>query len=215
MWWAALAACVLPAAALCWFAWNDDLGADPVARGVRYLGEWGLRFLVIGLALTPLRLATGWSWPARYRRMAGVAAFAYVSLHLLAYVGVDRFFDWGTVVADVLKRPYMTVGFLAFLILVPLAATSTDRMARRLGGRRWKALHRFAWLAAPLGALHYAMSVKADETWPLFYASLAAALLLARLFPKRGGGGRPSRAGMPSAATGPGRQATRKGCRPS
>ena len=181
LWWGTLAACLAPLALLAWWFGTDQLTADPVTRGIRTLGEWGLRFLVIGLALTPLRRLTGWSWPMRLRRLIGVTAICYVGLHLLAYVLVDKGLDWSAIGRDIVKRPYITAGVAAFLLLVPLAATSTNGMIRRLGGRRWRRLHRLAYLAAPLAVLHYDLLVKADASFPLLYAAVVAVLLAERL----------------------------------
>jgi sulfoxide reductase heme-binding subunit YedZ len=139
-------------------------------------GEWTLRFLLLTLAVTPARRLLGWSQLARLRRTLGLTAFAYACLHLLTYLVLDHFFDWGAIAEDVLERRYVTAGFAAFLCLVPLAATSTDAMLRRLG-RRWLALHRLVYLAAALGVIHFLWLVKADLREPLAYGALLAGLL--------------------------------------
>ncbi|MGQ9368417.1 sulfite oxidase heme-binding subunit YedZ [Azospirillum sp. ST 5-10] len=178
---------LLFAAALVPMAWTvtaaltGGLGPEPVAEGVRQSGLWALRFLMLALAVTPLRLLTGWSELARFRRMIGLFAFFYAGLHVLAYVGVDQFFDWHAVWLDILKRPYITVGLAAFLVLAALAATSPVAVVRRLGGRRWRALHKGVFLAGAAGCLHYLMLVKGWQTSPFVYAGLLAALVAVRL----------------------------------
>jgi sulfoxide reductase heme-binding subunit YedZ len=175
------AGCFLPLPLLVWWGAADRLGADPIKEGIHYLGEWGLRFLVIGLALTPLRRLFGWTWQLRFRRTIGLFAFTYIALHLVAYTGADQGFDWAAIWADIVKRPYITYGMIAFAMLVPLAITSTNAMVRRLGGRRWRNLHRLVYIVAPLGVLHYDLLVKADTTWPYVYGAIVAALLGLRL----------------------------------
>jgi sulfoxide reductase heme-binding subunit YedZ len=170
-------ACLSPLLCLVWWGLDDQLGANPINTGLRFLGLWGLRFLVAGLAITPLRGWFGWHRLQRYRRTIGLWGFAYIALHLLTYIGVDQFFDWPAIVKDVLKRPYITFGMLGFTLLLPLAITSTNAMVRRLGGRRWRRLHKLAYLIAPLGVLHYDLLVKSDTTWPWFYAGLLTTLL--------------------------------------
>jgi sulfoxide reductase heme-binding subunit YedZ len=174
-------ACLLPLLLGAWWFYADQFTADPFKRMLQYTGEWGLRFLLIGLALTPLRQVTGWSWPARYRRTIGLYGFFYVVLHLLSYVALDQTFDWAAIWIDLTKRPYIIIGMAAFALLMPLAVTSTNGMIRRVGGRRWRQLHRLVYVVPPLGALHYFLLTKLDKSWPLFYGALAAALLLARL----------------------------------
>ena len=179
---AVFAAALGPLAWLGWLAVSDGLGANPIEAIVRFLGDWGLRFLLIALAVTPIREITGWSPLARLRRMLGLFAFFYVALHLMAYVGLDLFFDLRALWADVLKRTYITVGMAAFLLLVPLAVTSTRGWTRRLGGRRWQALHRAVYAIGVLGVVHYTMMVKADHRLPLAHAAVLALLLAWRLF---------------------------------
>lgn len=168
---------VAPAAWLAWAAANDALGANPIEALTRGLGDWGLRFLVATLVLTPLRQLMHWPFLARLRRMLGLFAFFYVVAHLLAYVGLDQFFDWAAIGRDIVKRTYITVGMACFCLLVPLAATSTNAMIRRLGGARWRALHRLAYGAGLLGVVHYWMMVKADIRQPMFYAAVLAVAL--------------------------------------
>jgi sulfoxide reductase heme-binding subunit YedZ len=174
-------ACLLPLVLGAWWFYADQFTADPFKRTLQYTGEWGLRFLLIGLALTPLRRVTAWSWPARYRRTIGLYGFFYIVLHLLSYMALDQTFDWAAIWVDLTKRPYIIIGIVAFALLIPLAVTSTNGMIRRVGGRRWRQLHRLVYVVPPLGAVHYFLLTKLDKSWPLFYGALAAVLLLARL----------------------------------
>jgi sulfoxide reductase heme-binding subunit YedZ len=174
--------CLVPLAALIARGLTDDLSANPVEFIIRYLGDWALRFLLLALAVTPVRLVTGWNEVARLRRMLGLFAFTYVVLHLLAYTGVDQGFDLVGLWNDIMKRIYITVGMAAFVILLPLAVTSTDAMIRRLGGARWRMLHRLAYPAGVLAVIHYFLMIKAGYQQPLVYAVILAALLGLRLF---------------------------------
>lgn len=167
---------LLPAALLVQGAFANTLGADPVDTLTHATGLWALRFLLLSLALTPLRQATGWPGWIRFRRMTGLFAFFYACLHLLVYVVLDLGAYWADLIADITKRPYMTVGFLAWLVLLPLAVTSTKVMMRRLG-RRWQQLHRLVYGAAVLAVLHFLWLVKADLREPLLYAGILAVLL--------------------------------------
>lgn len=155
---------------------NDRLGADPLATLEKLLGLWALRFLIIGLAITPLRRLGGPSF-IRYRRTVGLLAFYYAAAHLAVYVVLDRGLDFASIWADIVKRPYITVGMLAFAILVPLAATSNAPMIRRLAGGAWQRLHRWVYAAAALGALHFILLVKSWPAEPVVYAALVALLL--------------------------------------
>jgi sulfoxide reductase heme-binding subunit YedZ len=157
------------------------LGANPVATIIDTLGLWGLRLLLATLALTPLRYLTGSSEWLRYRRMLGLFAFFYLCLHFTMYVGIDRRLDWHTLVEDVLKRPWITLGFSGLVLLVPLALTSTRAAMRRLG-RRWQRLHYLVYPAAVLGCWHYYWQVKRDVRAPLAYAALLALLFAVRAF---------------------------------
>ena len=161
-------------------AFADRLGADPIATLTHETGQWALRLLLATLAVTPLRIVSGWSWPLQYRRLLGLWAFGYACLHLSIYLALDLGGYWLQIVDDIAERPFITVGFLAWLLLVPLAATSTRGMMRRLG-RRWLQLHRLAYLAAGLAVLHFLWLVKADLREPLLHAAILAALLLLRL----------------------------------
>lgn len=172
---------LVPLGLLIWSAFNDGLGANPVETITYHTGDWVLRFLLITLAITPLRRLSGWNALIRFRRMLGLFAFFYASLHFLTYVWLDQFFTWPDIVEDVLERPYITVGFTTFVLLIPLAVTSTNKMMRRLGGRRWAALHRLIYIAGLGGVLHYLWLVKADAREPLIYLAILAVLLLLRL----------------------------------
>lgn len=161
---------------------TDRLGANPVEFITHRTGFWGLTLLCVTLAITPLRRLTHWHWLVRLRRPLGLFAFFYITLHLVIWIAIDRFFDWSTIGEDIVKRPYITAGFAAFLMLLPLAVTSTKGWTRRLG-RRWQLLHRLIYPAAAAGVLHFfwKRSSKLDILDPLIFAGLFAALMLARL----------------------------------
>ncbi|MEZ5577479.1 MAG: protein-methionine-sulfoxide reductase heme-binding subunit MsrQ [Candidatus Competibacteraceae bacterium] len=167
---------LLPLVWLCWLAWQDRLGANPVETLSHRTGDWSLRFLLLTLAVTPLRRLSGWNWLLKFRRMLGLFAFFYVCLHLGVYLIFDQFFDPAAILEDIAKRPYITVGFAGFLLLIPLAATSTNGMIKRLG-RNWQRLHRLVYLIGMLGVVHYWWLVKADISEPLLYAGLLTILL--------------------------------------
>jgi sulfoxide reductase heme-binding subunit YedZ len=175
-------ACLVPFAGLVYGAAIGDLGANPVERVTDVSGQWGLRLLLVTLAITPLRRLTGWNGWMSLRRMLGLFAFFYVTLHLLTWIGLDQGFDLASIGADIVKRPYVTVGFAAWLLLLPLALTSTRGMMRRLG-RNWQRLHRAVYPAAALGILHHLWQVRADPLEPLVYAAVLALLMLARWRP--------------------------------
>ncbi|HSD40649.1 MAG TPA: protein-methionine-sulfoxide reductase heme-binding subunit MsrQ [Burkholderiales bacterium] len=162
------------------------LGANPAEFITRSTGDWTLRFLLITLAVTPLRKMLGWHWLAGFRRMLGLYAFFYGLLHLSSYVSFDHVFDLAEILKDIVKRPFITVGFLSLVLMLPLAITSTDRMVRRLGAKRWLALHRVVYVIAPLGVLHFWWMVKADVTEPAIYAVIVACLLGYRVVAKVG-----------------------------
>ena len=170
----------LPAAWVFYRGFTDRLGADPVRTLEKTLGIWGLRFLVAGLAITPLRRLGGPNL-VRYRRAIGLLAFFYASLHLYAYLWFDQGLDFPAIWKDIVKRPYVTVGFAAFLILVPLAITSNNTMIRRIGGPAWQKLHKWVYAACALAAIHFLMLVKSWPAEPVIYASLVALLLTFRL----------------------------------
>ncbi|MGH8129493.1 MAG: sulfite oxidase heme-binding subunit YedZ [Steroidobacteraceae bacterium] len=177
--------CLLPVAWLLAgiLGWEGaPLGANPVEKVQDTLGVWGLRLLLVTLAVTPLRVIGGWPRVHLFRRMLGLFAFFYITLHFLWYLFVDQASDWGQLLADVAKRPFITAGFTALVLLAPLAATSTKRAMRRLG-RRWQKLHRLIYVAAILGCVHFWWQVKADIREPLVYASITALLLGWRLHP--------------------------------
>lgn len=166
------------------FVYPEWLGPNPAEFITRATGDWALRLLLMALAVTPLRRLAGWTWIARLRRMLGLYAFFYVVIHFASYVSFDHVFDVGAIFADVVKRPFITVGFVSLLLLLPLAATSTNGMVRRLGARRWNALHRLVYLIGPLAVLHFWWMVKRDLTEPVIYALLLAFLLGYRLVVK-------------------------------
>ena len=172
---------LIPLLWLCWLAWNQQLGTNPVEALSHRTGDWSLRFLLLTLAVTPLRRLTGWNRVQRFRRMLGLFAFFYVCLHVTVYLVFDQFFDLAALMADVMKRPYLSVGFAAFVLLIPLAVTSTNRMMKRLG-RHWQRLHRLVYPIALLAVLHYLWLVKADRSEPLMYAGILTLLLGYRLW---------------------------------
>ena len=174
-------ACLVPLLALVWRAAVGDLGTNPLETVTRATGDWTLRLLLASLSVTPIRQLTGWNAIIGLRRTLGLFAFAYGVLHLLTYLWFDQFFSWPDILRDIAKRPFITVGMAALLLLVPLAATSTAGMIRRLGGRAWRRLHRAVHLAAGLGVLHYWWLVKADTTNPRRYALVFGALMLWRI----------------------------------
>ncbi|MBS1108305.1 MAG: Ferric reductase domain protein transrane component domain protein [Anaeromyxobacteraceae bacterium] len=176
-----MAVLLLPIAKIGWDAATDGLGANPIEAVQNRLGFWTITLLALALVPTPAKDLLGVAWPQRLRRVLGVTAFAYALLHFLFYVGVDKFFDWHTISADLTRRPFLMVGFAALLCLLPLAVTSTDGWIRRLGFRRWKLLHRLAYLAAVLAVVHFAWRVKADLRRPLLFAGVFALLLLVRV----------------------------------
>jgi sulfoxide reductase heme-binding subunit YedZ len=159
-----------------------ELGANPIQTITHHTGDWSLRFLLITLSITPLRRLSGWNWLLRFRRMLGLFAFLYASLHFGTYLVLDQFFDFQAIAEDIIKRPYITVGFAAFLLLIPLAVTSTNAMVKRLGGRNWQRLHRLVYLIAILGVLHYLWLVKGDFLKPLNYAGILAILFSYRIW---------------------------------
>jgi len=178
----AFLACLIPLARLLWLGFHDGLGANPIEFITRSTGTWTLTFLLATLAITPLRRLSGWPWPIRLRRMLGLFAFFYACLHFTTYIWLDQFFDLSGIYRDILKRPFITIGFSSFLLLIPLAATSTQAMMRRLGGRNWQRLHRLVYLVAIGGVVHYWWLVKKDVTQPAIYAAVLALLLGYRLW---------------------------------
>lgn len=185
------AACLVPLALLLWGffgptprdmqTWGAGLGANPIETITHSTGDWTMRFLLITLAITPLRKLTSQGWMIRYRRMFGLFAFFYGVLHFMTYIWLDKFFDLHAMLEDIAKRRFITVGFLAFILMIPLALTSTAGWIRRLGGKRWQILHRLIYISAIAGVIHYIWLVKADLTKPLQYAAVLAILLGYRL----------------------------------
>lgn len=171
---------LVPFGLLLYGAFNDRLGANPIETLTHGTGDWALRFLLITLAVTPLRRLSGWTMLQRLRRMLGLFAFFYACLHFLIWFWLDQSLSLSAMVEDVIKRPYITVGFLAFVLLIPLAATSTRGMMRRLG-RNWQRLHRLVYAVAVLAVLHFLWLVKADWTEPALYGAILSLLLLSRL----------------------------------
>ena len=176
---------VLPAPVLVAQLLLDQLGANPIEELEHATGGWALRFLIASLAVTPLLRRTGWGWLVRERRFLGLAAFAWTVIHLSVYTVVDWFFDWSEIWKDIRKHLYITLGMLAFVLLVPLALTSTQGAIRRLGGGRWRSLHRLVYVAVLAGCLHYLWAVKQDITMPVIYASVTLALLASRGMQRR------------------------------
>lgn len=174
--------CLVPLAYYVEAAWRDALGANPIEAVTRGFGTWTLNFLLITLTVTPLRRFTGWNWLIRLRRLLGLYAFFYACLHLTTYLWFDQFFDWAAITKDIVKRPFITAGMVAFTLLVPLAVTSNNAMIRRLGGRRWQELHRAIYPLAMIAVLHFWWLVKADTSKPALYAAILAVLLGLRLW---------------------------------
>jgi len=172
----------IPFVLLSWGLLRGELGINPVETLQHTTGDWTLRFLIFTLAITPLRKTFKLPELIRYRRMLGLFAFFYVVLHFLTYLGPDQSFNLSGMWDDVAKRKFVTVGFAAFVLLIPLAATSTAGMIRRLGGKRWQALHRLIYVCAILGVIHYYWLVKSDVRKPLFYGALVGILLLWRVW---------------------------------
>ena len=172
--------CLIPLARLIYLGFTGGLGANPIEFITRSTGTWTLTGLMITLAVTPLRRLTGYNALVRYRRMLGVFTFFYASLHFTTYIWLDQFFSLSDILKDIYKRPFITVGFAAFVLLIPLAVTSTNAMMRRLG-KRWQQLHRLVYLIGGLGVLHYLWLVKKDLTQPLIYGAVLLVLLFLRL----------------------------------
>ncbi len=172
--------CTLPLAYLVYLYFSDQLGANPIETITRYSGTWALRMILITLVATPLQRGLGAVWPFKIRRMLGLFAFFYVALHLSNYLVLDQFFDWVEIYYDLVERPFIMAGMAAFILLIPLALTSTKKMMRRLG-KRWKPLHRMVYLIAALGILHYFLLIKLGWLEPAIYLLIYLALMLMRL----------------------------------
>jgi sulfoxide reductase heme-binding subunit YedZ len=175
---------LVPLVLLLWDVYRKQVGANPLEFVTRTTGILTLVFLLISLAVTPARRITGLNWLTKFRRMLGLFAFFYGSLHLMTYIAFDRFFHLTTIPGDVVKRPFIAIGMTAFFLMLPLAITSTDRMVKRLGGKRWMRLHRIVYLSGVLGVLHYYLLVKSDVRLPMTFAFLVVVLLGFRIFAK-------------------------------
>ena len=175
--------CLVPFFLLLWGIFvTNDLGANPVETITHTTGDWILRFLVLTLCITPFRQLTGWNWLTRFRRMLGLFAFFYTLPHLAIYVLSLKAFDWNAIAVDIVERPYITVGFTGFVLMIPLAITSTKGWIRRLGGKRWNMLHRLVYISAIAGVLHYFWLVKLDKTFPTRYGIAIGLLLVFRIW---------------------------------
>jgi sulfoxide reductase heme-binding subunit YedZ len=177
--------CLVPAAMLVWRYLHDGLGANPIEFITHTTGDWTIRFLVITLAITPLRKLLRVPQLIRYRRMLGLFAFFYVSLHFSTWLVLDHYFNFHEMIGDVAKRRFITAGFTGFVLLIPLAVTSTAGWIRRLGGKRWQRLHQLIYITAIAGVIHYYWLVKSDHRKPLMYGAMVAALLGYRLIASR------------------------------
>ena len=180
-----VAAGLTPLAVLIWKIWAGTLRPDPVERMTHVTGLTGLIMLLLTLTITPLRRITGWNVLIRFRRMIGLFAFTYVLIHFLIYIVFDQSLDIKAIADDVVEHPYVTVGFTGFVLLIPLAVTSTKGWIRRLGGRRWSRLHQLIYVVAALGVLHFLWLVKLDTTEPTWYGAALVVLLAARLRSRR------------------------------
>lgn len=174
-------ACLVPVARLAWKAFHDGLGANPIQVITFSTGTWTLVYLLTTLSITPLRRLTGQLWLIQLRRMIGLFAFFYACLHFTTYIWLDKFFDVHEMVKDVAKRPFITAGFTAFVLLIPLAITSTRGMIVRLGGKNWQRLHRLIYVSATAGVVHYIWLVKKDVRVPVIFACVLGTLLLYRI----------------------------------
>lgn len=172
---------LLPIAYLAYGIANNSLGANPLSEIEHFTGEWTMRLLLATLAVTPARRLTGWNWLIRFRRLIGLFAFFYASCHFFAYLWFDQNFAWSSIAPDLVKRRFILVGFSAWVLLVPLAVTSTTGWIRRLGGKRWQRLHRLIYFSAAAGVVHFIWLVKADLRRPLTYGAVLAVLLVYRL----------------------------------
>ncbi len=178
-------ACFAPIVWLAWKGYAGELGANPIEKLIRQLGVWGLRLLLVGLAITPAARILKMPRLVRFRRTVGLFAFAYIVLHLFSYIGVDLFFDFKQLWKDILKRPFITLGMLGFVLLIPLAVTSTNGWVIRMGRQAWSRLHWLIYVIVPLGVVHYYLLVKADHRPPLVYGAILAVLLGWRVWEAR------------------------------
>tara|TARA_R110002049_G_scaffold233509_7_gene406858 strand:+ start:3373 stop:3978 length:606 start_codon:yes stop_codon:yes gene_type:complete len=175
-------ACLIPAIWLTIAVFTNQLGANPIEAVTRETGLWALRFLWLTLLITPLRWVTGWNSLVKYRRLLGLYVFFYAVLHMLLYLGLDQFFDINEIIKDIIKRPFITIGFFTFTALIPLVVTSNNAMVKRMGGRRWKQLHQLTYVIAIASSIHFYMLVKLDKTEPLIYMGLLIILLTPRVY---------------------------------
>ncbi|PHS24672.1 MAG: sulfoxide reductase heme-binding subunit YedZ [Methylophaga sp.] len=175
-------ASLIPAVWLTYALLTHQLGANPIEAITRETGLWALRFLWLTLLITPLRWITGWNKLVTLRRMLGLYVFFYATLHMLLYLWLDQFFDINDIIKDIIKRPFITIGFFTFAALIPLAITSNNAMVKRLGGRRWKKLHKLSYFIAIASSIHFYMLVKQDKAEPLSYIALLVILLGIRLY---------------------------------
>ena len=172
--------CLIPALLLAWDWHRDALGANPAENIIHTNGDWTIHFLLITLCITPLRRILHIPWLIRFRRMLGLFALFYGCLHLMSYLWLDQFFDWAGIWKDIYKRPFITVGFAGWLLMVPLGLTSTAWSIRKLGGKRWQLLHRLIYISALCGVIHFYWLVKSDVRRPLLYGAILLALMLYR-----------------------------------
>jgi len=173
---------LIPAIWLTTAFFTNQLGANPIEALTRETGLWALRFLWLTLSITPLRWLTGWNNLVKYRRLFGLYVFFYAVLHMLLYLGLDQFFDINEIIKDIIKRPFITIGFFSFTALIPLVITSNNAMVKRMGGRRWKQLHRLTYFIAIACSIHFYMLVKLDKQEPLIYICLLIILLAPRVY---------------------------------
>jgi sulfoxide reductase heme-binding subunit YedZ len=174
--------CLIPAIWLTIAVFTNQLGANPIEAVTRETGLWALRFLWLTLLITPLSWLTGWNSLVRYRRLFGLYVFFYAVLHMLLYLGLDQFFDINEIISDIIKRPFIAIGFFSFTALIPLVITSNNAMVKRMGGRRWKLLHRLTYFIAIASSIHFYMLVKLDKQEPLIYIGLLILLLVPRVY---------------------------------
>ncbi len=174
--------CLLPLAFLVYWTATGNLTANPISFITNHLGQWTFRLLLASLAMTPLRILIGLSWPVTLRRLLGLFAFSYACLHFSVWIVIDHFFSWDQMIADILKRRYITVGMLALTLLVPLAVTSTSGMVKRLGGANWRRLHRLVYVSGSLAALHFLWLAKKGRIGQFVYAAILTLLLGIRLW---------------------------------
>jgi sulfoxide reductase heme-binding subunit YedZ len=193
--------CLAPFLRLAWLFWQQDLGPNPLETITHFTGDWAIRLIVATLAITPLRKLLQLPDLIRFRRMIGLFAFFYGCLHLLIYLYFDRLFVFSSILRDVAKRPFITMGMAAFLLMLPLAVTSTKGWIRRMGGKRWQALHRLVYGSAIAAVIHYYWLVKSDVRLPLLYGALVAILLLYRVAVWLRAGRAPKKAARPTVAT--------------